>query len=310
MQACNPGLTRRSRPTASRRAATAPAAANAVEAVLALLAASEAARQKAERERAAADAARRRAVEANQAKAQFLATMSHELRTPLNAVGGYVQLLDMELYGPVTEGQRGALARMQAAQQHLVGLINDVLKFAKLEAGKLEYDVHAVDLRAVVAAATPLVDPQIVTKGIQLDVRLPDRPCAVWADPDKLGQVLVNLLSNAVKFTNARGRIRVDVTTRAGDSAGGRAADGASRVFLRVTDTGRGIPRDRQDAVFEPFVQVRAPGGVSHEGTGLGLAISRDLTRGMGGDLRVRSREGEGSAFTVTLRRAPAAATA
>jgi signal transduction histidine kinase len=140
-------------------------------------------------------------------------------------------------------------------------------------------------------------------------VRLPDGPCTVWADRDKLGQVLVNLLSNATKFTDGRhpatgapGRVTVAVATRRGAAA--------DAVFLRVTDTGRGIPRDKQAAIFEPFVQVRAGAGSAYaqsaEGTGLGLAISRDLTRGMGGDLRVRSREGEGAAFTVVLRRAAA----
>ncbi|HEY0779391.1 MAG TPA: ATP-binding protein [Gemmatirosa sp.] len=260
--------------------------------------------------RAAAETARARADAANQTKTLFLANMSHELRTPLNAIGGYVQLLEMELHGPVTPDQRAALGRVQVAQRRLLGLINDVLNHAKLAGGRVEYDVRAVDVRDVLADVVPLVEPQLTAKGLVFDVRVPDdaapnAPPLVWADREKLGQVLVNLLSNATKFTDARhpvtgapGRVVVQVTTRAGIDAA---------VFLRVVDTGRGIPREKQEAIFEPFVQVRTGYAHATEGTGLGLAISRDLARGMGGDLRVRSREGEGATFTLTLRpvRAP-----
>ena len=256
---------------------------------------------------AAAERARAEAEAASRAKGEFLAVMSHELRTPLNAIGGYAQLLELGLHGPVTAAQRAALARVQVAQRRLLALINDVLNYAKLEGGRVEYELGVVEVRDVVADVTPLVEPQLAAKGLTLDVRLPDGPCAVWTDREKLGQVLVNLLSNAVKFTEARhpatgapGRVTVTVGTRRGAAA--------DAVFLRVADTGRGIPRPKQDRIFEPFVQVRAEGGSAYasatEGTGLGLAISRDLARGMGGDLRVRSVEGEGAAFTVVLRRA------
>jgi PAS domain S-box-containing protein len=269
----------------------------------------EVAQADAEAARRAADDARRAAEDANRAKSQFLANVSHELRTPLNAIGGYAQLLDMGLHGPVTDAQRAALARVESAQRRLLALINDVLNYAKLEGGRVEYALGVVDLREVVADVTPLVEPQLAAKGLTLDVRLPDGPCTVWADRDKLGQVLVNLLSNATKFTDGRhpatgapGRVTIAVATRRGAAA--------NAVFVRVTDTGRGIPRDKQAAIFEPFVQVRGGDGSAYsqatEGTGLGLAISRDLARGMGGDLRVRSREGEGAAFTVVLRRATA----
>ena len=261
--------------------------------------------------RAQAESERARAEDANHAKAAFLAVMSHELRTPLNAIGGYAQLLDMGLHGPVTDDQRTALGRVQRAQAHLLGLINDVLNYAKLEAGRVDYALGEVDLRAVIAEVAPLVEPQLVSKGLALTMQLPEGPCAVWADREKLGQVLLNLLSNAVKFTAAQhpvtdvpGRVTVDIATRPGAVAGER---GEGVVFLRVSDTGRGIPRDKQDAIFEPFVQVRTGYAQATEGTGLGLAISRDLARGMGGDLRVRSVEGEGATFTVTLRRAAGA---
>ena len=130
--------------------------------------------------------------------------MSHELRTPLNAIGGYAELLDMGLHGPVTDAQRGALARVQAAQRRLLALVNDVLNYAKLEEARVEYALGVVDVRDVVADVTPLVEPQLAAKGLALDVRLPDGPCEVWTDREKLGQVLVNLLSNATKFTDAR----------------------------------------------------------------------------------------------------------
>jgi signal transduction histidine kinase len=262
----------------------------------------EAARAEAERAREEAEATRGAAEEANAAKSQFLANMSHELRTPLNAIGGYVELLELGLRGPVTAEQRADLERIQRAQRRLLSLINDVLNYAKLEAGHVEYDLGPVDLQDVIADVAPLVEPLLAAKGLVLDVRLPVGPCEVWTDREKLGQVLVNLLSNATKFTplrnpstDAPGRVMIDVSTR--------GASGGDAVYLRVADTGRGIPRDKQAAVFEPFVQVHTGYARPADGTGLGLAISRDLARGMGGDLRVRSVEGEGATFTVALRR-------
>ena len=243
---------------------------------------------------------------ANAAKGQFLAVMSHELRTPLNAIGGHVQLLDMGLHGPLTDAQRDALGRVTRAQRRLLGLINDVLNYARLESGRVEYDIAPVRVREVVAEVRPMVDPQLAAKGLAFDVRLPEdagaRPAVVWADREKLAQVLLNLLANAIKFTPPGGRVRVELTER-------RDGSGPSdRAYLAVSDTGIGIPASRLHTLFEPFVQVRADLTRTAEGTGLGLAISRDLARGMGGDLRARSVEGEGSTFTVALRRVETAA--
>ena len=240
--------------------------------------------------------------------------MSHELRTPLNAIQGYVQLLDMGLHGPVTGAQRDALGRVARAQTHLLGLINDVLNFTKLEAGHVEFDVRPTRAADVVRDVAPLVEPQLRAKGLAFVVRVAEggaagAPSAVWADREKLGQVLVNLLSNAVKFTpavqadGAPGRVTVEFTEASAEDAG---APGVA--YLRVRDTGIGIARDKQEAVFDPFVQVSTGLTRTSEGTGLGLAISRDLARGMGGDLTVESREGAGSTFTVTLRRVGAPA--
>jgi PAS domain S-box-containing protein len=268
-------------------------------------------RSEAERERlfAAAEAARAEAEAASRAKSDFLAVMSHELRTPLNAIGGYAQLMELGLHGPVTPEQVAALGRIQRGQQHLLGLINTVLNYAKLEAGRVEY--HAADVPAaeVLAEVAALVAPQARVKGLALTVA----PCApgpgqagasgathgaaagvaalvARADPEKVRQVLLNLLSNAVKFTRGGGTVTV---------ACGRAPDG--RVTFTVADTGRGIPADQLARVFEPFVQVDQRLTRTEDGTGLGLAISRDLARGMGGDLTVESTPGVGSTFTLAL---------
>jgi signal transduction histidine kinase/CheY-like chemotaxis protein len=243
-------------------------------------------------------AARADAESASRAKSQFLANMSHELRTPLNAIAGHVQLIEMEIHGPVSDAQRDALLRVDRAQRHLLGLINDVLNYARIEAGRVEYDVAPVLLRDVLTDVLPMVESQVAAKALRLMHSLPEdsgaEPVHVWADRDKLGQVVLNLLSNAVKFTPQGGAIGIALSD---------ALDSAEEVVVRFTDTGVGIPSDKLEAVFEAFVQVRSDYTRQVEGTGLGLAISRDLTRGMGGDLRVTSEVGVGSTFELVLRR-------
>jgi signal transduction histidine kinase len=243
--------------------------------------------------RRAAELAQRDAEAANRAKGEFLAVMSHELRTPLNAIGGYAELMQMGIRGPVTEQQRDDLGRIQRSQRHLLGLVNEVLNYAKLETGSVRYDAVDVSVCAALAEAEGLVAPQARAKGLALGAATCPDDLAVRADPEKLRQVLVNLLSNAIKFTDPGGRIAV-----------GCAARGAT-VDVRIRDTGIGIPADKLEAIFEPFVQVRAALTRTAEGTGLGLAISRDLARGMGGDLTVESTPGVGSTFTLTLPAAP-----
>ena len=239
--------------------------------------------------RADAEAARVAAEAASRAKSEFLAVMSHELRTPLNAIGGYAQLLEMGIRGAITEAQRGDLNRIQASQRHLLGLINEVLNYARLEAGAVRYDLSSVRVRDALAGAEGLVAPQASAKGLTLAIGDCPPDLHAHADPEKLRQVLVNLLSNAVKFTSGGGRIELE------SAASGR------NVEIRVRDTGIGIAREQIERIFEPFVQVRAELTRTAEGTGLGLAISRDLARGMGGDISVQSRLGEGSVFTLTL---------
>jgi signal transduction histidine kinase/PAS domain-containing protein len=258
-----------------------------------LYAAERAARADAERQRADAEAARRRAEEASRAKSEFLAVMSHELRTPLNAIGGYAELIELGIRGPVTEQQREDLARIQSSQRHLLGLINEVLNYARIETGAVRYELADVDLAEVVASVEPLVRPQLAAKRIDYSVAPCPRPLSARADREKVRQVLLNLLSNAVKFSDPGGRVSVECATADGPVGG--------RVLIRVRDTGIGIPADKLEAVFEPFVQVNAGLTRTQEGTGLGLAISRDLARGMGGDLTAESAAGVGSTFTLVL---------
>jgi PAS domain S-box-containing protein len=234
-----------------------------------------------DRQRAAAE-------EANRAKSSFLAVMSHELRTPLNAIGGYVQLLEMGIHGPVTEAQLVALDRVGRSQQHLLRLINEVLNLARIESGRVEYALEDVEVPEVLAAVAPMVEPQMAARGLAFQVEVRDG-ARVRADRDKVQQILINLLSNAIKFTPAGGRVSVDTDV------------GPGVVLVRVRDTGIGIPPEKQASVFEPFVQVDMSRTRNSEGTGLGLAISRDLARGMGGDLALASADGIGSTFTLTL---------
>ncbi|MGH7605146.1 MAG: ATP-binding protein [Gemmatimonadaceae bacterium] len=231
------------------------------------------------------------ATEANHAKSAFLAAMSHELRTPLNAIGGYAQLIEMGVRGPVTEDQKIDLVKIQRSKNHLDSLVADVLNFAKLGSGKIEYRVKDVDVDRMFQSVIEMVTPQLGEKELQL--KSPDTPTrlCVCADEDKTRQILLNLLANALKFTPPGGTI----------SLAGSGTD--KEVAIEVSDTGIGIPVDKLESIFEPFVQAKGAIRSSDQGVGLGLAISRQLARAMGGDLKVSSTVGEGSTFTLTLPR-------
>jgi PAS domain S-box-containing protein len=245
----------------------------------------------------AIEAARKAAIseEANRTKSQFLAAMSHELRTPLNAIGGYAELLAMGVRGPVTQPQLEDLQRISRSQQHLLGIINDILNFSRIEAGQTTYEYSTVPVSAVIGAVGVMIEPQAAAKGLKLELLKCPEDVAIWGDKPKVEQILINLLSNAVKFTE-QGKVTMECDWH--DS---------QKVSIDVTDTGIGIPADQLENIFEPFVQVGRSLTQSHEGTGLGLAISRDLARGMGGDIVVTSEPEKGSRFTLVLPRAPSA---
>ncbi|MEO7039602.1 MAG: PAS domain-containing protein [Gemmatimonadaceae bacterium] len=234
--------------------------------------------------------ARRDAEAANAAKALFLTTMSHELRTPLNAVSGYVDLLEMGVRGPVTELQREDLRRIRRASQHLLVLINDILNYARLEAGSVELHFSEVAIDDALAGMEALIAPQLRAKGVAYEYCPCDRNVRVNVDRDKLDQILLNLVGNAVKFTDGGGRITLSC----------EVIDQMARII--VDDTGRGIPRGKLQMIFDPFVQVdRHLTPERQQGVGLGLAISRDLARAMRGDISVQSDAGKGATFVLTL---------
>ena len=242
-----------------------------------------------------AEAAGARAEAADRAKDDFLALVSHELRTPLAGIASNAQMLAMGLCGPVTDRQTRALGRIRQSQEHLLGMVEQLLDLKRIASGHMEYAIVRVPLDQALGAAAALVDSHLEQLGLRFEHEPPDAGAAVQADPDKLQQILLNLLSNAAKFTPTGGT--VTLATEPGPQGD---------VHIQVRDTGIGIPADQLDAVFEPFVQVRDLRKPSAAGTGLGLAISRDLARGMGGDLAAESAPGVGSTFTLTLPRAGA----
>lgn len=235
------------------------------------------------------DEARKEAERANKSKSDFVAMMSHDLRTPLNAIGGYRQLLELGIPGPVNEAQLKTLSRIKLAQDRLSYLISEVLDFSRLEAGTLSHDPSHVSVDAILGQLETFIRPQLDQKRITYNYEGGDRSVKVFADTDKVVQVLTNLLTNAIKFTPEGGSI----------SLGWRSDD--NWILISVGDTGIGIPPDRIESIFEPFVQVPGQRTMNPTGVGLGLAIGRKLALLMNGDLTVESREGVGTVFTLKL---------
>lgn len=228
----------------------------------------------------------------NRSKSDFLAAMSHELRTPLNAIAGYTELMQAGVSGPLTEAQHDQLNRIQRSQRHLLGIINDILNFSRIEAGKVSYAIGPIGMQELVDSVAPMIEPQARKKRLQLTRTRCSPALTARADRSKVEQILLNLLSNAVKFTEEGGEIAISCGTE-GD-----------QVWLSVSDTGIGIPEGQLESIFAPFTQVGRSFASPMEGTGLGLAISRDLARAMLGDLTAESLEGKGSTFTLSLPRA------
>ncbi|MBA3670475.1 MAG: PAS domain S-box protein [Gemmatimonadaceae bacterium] len=238
---------------------------------------------------AAAELARTKAEAANRAKMEFLAVMSHELRTPLNAIGGYAQLLEMGIKGPVTPSQVEDLQRIRHSQAHLLGLINDMMNFVRLEAGRVVFHNAQCTVREILERLAVLTSPQMLAHGLEYRAEKCDDSLTVWGDQEKIQQILINLVSNAIKFTPSGGSIVVHCDTN------------GANALIQVSDTGKGIPAEKLSEIFDPFVQVNPKFTRPQDGVGLGLAISRDLARGMNGDLTATSTVGVGSTFALRL---------
>jgi signal transduction histidine kinase len=237
--------------------------------------------------------ARRAAEEANRRNSALLSMMSHDLRTPIGSISGYAEILLMGIRGDLTDAQRDDIQRVKKASEYVLSLIEDVLNFARLNAGEIrDLDMRTLDSAVVLTETEALIGPRMEQAGLHYE-RIGCSPdVKVVADPDRLQQILLNLLTNAVKFTPSGGRITITCASTEG------------RAEIRVADTGRGIPADQIEKIFEPFVQVTGTAAAlsgRQKGFGLGLAISRGLARRMNGDLRVESEIGVGSTFILSL---------
>ena len=231
-----------------------------------------------------------RAEAANRSKSDFLATMSHELRTPIGAMTGYTNLILEEIAGPVTPAQRVHLERVKTVGRHLLNIVEEILLFARVEAGREELHLKPVDAFQVARDAIAILEPMASEKGLELHDEIPSGSAMAVTDEVKLRQILINLLGNAVKFT-ARGRVSVT----------GRVDDRSGRVFFIIRDTGPGIAAEDRERIFEPFTQLESTYSRAHSGTGLGLPVSRRLAKMLGGDLTVESTVGQGSVFTASI---------
>jgi signal transduction histidine kinase len=245
--------------------------------------------------------ARQEAEDALRMKEQFAVYVSHELRTPLNAIAGYAQLMEIGVPEPLPPTHREYVGRIQRSQNHLLRLINQVLSYARLEAGRVEYDLRDVTGNEMLAHVEPFVRPQVAAKSLVYECTFPDEELRVRADPEKVVQILINLVSNAVKFTSPGGRVTLSAVPATLTRLTPDRSSDQRAVEFRVADTGMGIPAARLEDIFDPFVQVNGTLTREEGGAGLGLSISRDLARGMGGELTVASTVGGGSVFSLVL---------
>jgi signal transduction histidine kinase len=221
---------------------------------------------------------------------RFTADVSHELRTPLTAIKGSADLLLRAVAGPLNEKQTHYLTRMRSNAQHLAGLINDLLDLSKIEAGRVEFQAARVSLGGLVHDVVETLRPVAAAKPIQLEATAPEPSILVWADRDKVTQVLMNLVGNAIKFTPPRGNITVSIDR-----------NGTDWVAVSVKDSGPGIPSQETQKIFDKFYQVTEVGRQKPKGTGLGLSISKALVELHGGRIWVESELNRGSTFSFTL---------
>jgi PAS domain S-box-containing protein len=235
-------------------------------------------------------AAKEQAEEANRSKSDFLATMSHELRTPIGAMTGYTDLILEGIYGPITDPQRQHLQRIKSVGRHLLDIVEEILLFSRVEAGREETHLAEVDAFKVARDAISVVAPMARAKGLELQSSIPDRAAQSMTDEVKLRQILINLLGNAIKFT-PKGTVSLTASL---DEARGL-------VLFSIRDTGTGIASHNLTRIFEPFTQLESAYSRTQSGTGLGLPVSRRLARMLGGDLTVESTLGQGSTFTASI---------
>jgi len=255
------------------------------------------ARAHAERARNEAEIARAEAERANNSKTDFLAVMSHELRTPLTAIMGYEELLSDGITGPVTEMQKQQLGRINASARHLLGLIDEILTFARVDIGRERVRWESMSINHTLTDAAALVQPMASDKHLRFVVELLEEDQAIQTDGTKLRQMLVNLLSNGIKFTD-KGEVRLGCAVNNGN------------LEVEIADTGVGIAAENFEDVFEPFWQAEQTATRKTGGTGLGLSVTRKLARLLGGDVTVVSRMGAGTTFLLTLpMKAPAGET-
>jgi signal transduction histidine kinase len=228
--------------------------------------------------------------ELDRLKSDFVASVSHELRTPLTAIKGAIDLLLRELAGPLNEKQTHYLARVRSNTHRLAGLINDVLDLSKIEEGKIELRAGPVSLGGLVHEVVETLKPIAAENEMILQGAISESSLLVWADRDKVTQVLTNLIGNAVKFTPAGGRVVVSARP-----------DGGEWIRVSVIDDGPGISPEEKDRIFDKFYQVAQVGEAKPKGTGLGLAISKALIELHGGKIWVESQLSRGSIFNFTL---------